>query len=536
MNPKREENVNWHGPAWKKPDGIWGHLRYFGPLRKARILRVQRRMACNRLSILVLFLLTIPKVAHSGPLREADPNNPNFFLCLGIDPNDPDLDDPEKADALVKTAYRRAALKYHPDNNPDKEKDGPEFRLINDAYVNLSDRGKRAFYRAFTSAGFGTTQERPTSGAPKGRKAKDIEDEVYRRLKHELEDHFRGRIAHILFGETPDEMPPYSRLFAEAFTTFLEVVHSRLGSDSYSVVHHTMSLPRETEYYDPGHRGLYRFLNDMLPIFGLSGPTDEETNRVARALEIGRGSFASSPQPFLLLPELWYQAYSMAPDEAQKRRMLPDFLRSHLTIDLNKGKTLQHLREELNKLRAFSANADERELPIVEALMEVITPATNSGLRSSNFHFEELRVLTNNIAEVLKNTPEGRHALLLLYERQFDELNRIAEPLPKEHSGGEYERLRQSTRQEDRRRFSADFAREHYILHPLLTLLHESPDDLLHEALKRPTLKAQLSSHYTAFAYGKGEFHGRCSPLFERITKILGAKRQLPAPPPPVED
>ena len=56
--------------------------------------------------------------------------------------------------AEIKSAYRKLALKWHPDRNKDKEAEG-KFKEINEAYEILSDTQKRAKYDQFGHAAFG---------------------------------------------------------------------------------------------------------------------------------------------------------------------------------------------------------------------------------------------------------------------------------------------------------------------------------------------------------------------------------------------
>lgn len=53
---------------------------------------------------------------------------------------------PDATDAEIKKAYRRLAVKYHPDKNPGNAEAGEKFKEIAKAYEVLSDSEKRAMY------------------------------------------------------------------------------------------------------------------------------------------------------------------------------------------------------------------------------------------------------------------------------------------------------------------------------------------------------------------------------------------------------
>lgn len=56
--------------------------------------------------------------------------------------------------AEIKKAYRKLALKYHPDRNPDNKQAEEQFKKISEAYAVLSDAEKRQQYDTYGSAGF----------------------------------------------------------------------------------------------------------------------------------------------------------------------------------------------------------------------------------------------------------------------------------------------------------------------------------------------------------------------------------------------
>jgi len=54
----------------------------------------------------------------------------------------------------IKKAYRKLALKYHPDRNPGNKQAEEQFKEINEAYAVLSDKEKRKQYDTYGMSGF----------------------------------------------------------------------------------------------------------------------------------------------------------------------------------------------------------------------------------------------------------------------------------------------------------------------------------------------------------------------------------------------
>ena len=71
----------------------------------------------------------------------------DYYELLGIGRN--------ASEDEIKKAYRKLALKYHPDRNPGDKQAEETFKLISEAYQVLSDSHKRAQYDQYGHAAFG---------------------------------------------------------------------------------------------------------------------------------------------------------------------------------------------------------------------------------------------------------------------------------------------------------------------------------------------------------------------------------------------
>ena len=69
----------------------------------------------------------------------------DYYEVLGVSRN--------ATDAELKKAYRRLAMKYHPDRNTEDASAGDQFKEAKEAYETLSDPRKRAAYDQFGHAG-----------------------------------------------------------------------------------------------------------------------------------------------------------------------------------------------------------------------------------------------------------------------------------------------------------------------------------------------------------------------------------------------
>ena len=71
----------------------------------------------------------------------------DFYEILGLSKN--------ASDAEIKKAYRKLAIKYHPDKNPGDPEAEAKFKEAAEAYEVLSDKQKRERYDRFGHAGMG---------------------------------------------------------------------------------------------------------------------------------------------------------------------------------------------------------------------------------------------------------------------------------------------------------------------------------------------------------------------------------------------
>ena len=82
-------------------------------------------------------------------------------------------------DAALKKAYRRLAMKFHPDRNPDNREAEESFKEAKEAYDVLSDSNKRAAYDQFGHAGVQQQGGPGGFGGAGGAGFRDIFDEVF---------------------------------------------------------------------------------------------------------------------------------------------------------------------------------------------------------------------------------------------------------------------------------------------------------------------------------------------------------------------
>ena len=82
----------------------------------------------------------------------------DYYEVLGVSKN--------ASDDEIKKAYRKLALKYHPDRNPGDKEAEAKFKEASEANEVLSDKQKRARYDQFGHADVGNGSTGGPSGNP----------------------------------------------------------------------------------------------------------------------------------------------------------------------------------------------------------------------------------------------------------------------------------------------------------------------------------------------------------------------------------
>ena len=70
----------------------------------------------------------------------------DYYETLGVNKS--------SSDDEIKQAYRKMAMKYHPDRNKDDKKAEKKFKKVNEAYYILKDKEKKAQYDQFGHQAF----------------------------------------------------------------------------------------------------------------------------------------------------------------------------------------------------------------------------------------------------------------------------------------------------------------------------------------------------------------------------------------------
>lgn len=82
----------------------------------------------------------------------------DYYEVLGVERN--------ADDGTIKSAYRKMAMQYHPDRNPNNPEAEEKFKACSEAYSVLSDADKRAAYDRYGHAGVGGAGNPFQGGSP----------------------------------------------------------------------------------------------------------------------------------------------------------------------------------------------------------------------------------------------------------------------------------------------------------------------------------------------------------------------------------
>ncbi|XP_053239933.1 dnaJ homolog subfamily C member 5G isoform X2 [Podarcis raffonei] len=94
----------------------------------------------------------LSKMADAGrPQRKMSRAGESLYCILGLEKGASSED--------IKKAYRKLALKYHPDKNPENPEAAEKFKEINNANTTLSDENKRRIYDEYGSMGLYVSEQ-----------------------------------------------------------------------------------------------------------------------------------------------------------------------------------------------------------------------------------------------------------------------------------------------------------------------------------------------------------------------------------------
>lgn len=482
------------------------------------------------LLILILNLISV-RTLCAGEIRDFNPESPNLFERLGLDPTDPDFEDPTMAEALLKAAYKLAQKKYHPDSNlPGAEPDADKFVKVVEAYEKLTENHAWQFYRL-------RSEKRKL---PKETQVKT----TWKWLADRLRDHRRKlEVAYHFRGEDPSEM----RVFREGFLALLKEINTNYGSRGGKVFGHTVGksfegVKLDDVTSDSQREALDQFLDRHLQLFVATSPSPEDLRVAQKELYETSSGFSGGQFRAIAVKHverMWSQALNLAIEPAQKRAVAESYFQNllHQRMAAAGIKDVEKKRAVAKKMRRVLRFYDREVTPYVaeagsslDFLERIYLESLESEVKQRPEGFQ--KPLQNRLKQSLfliyKQDPD--RALVLLH-RMFERLDAIA-PEPKADElhgykakrGPEFDRLDLMSRVDDLRR-EVRGALIHF-------MNRQKGDEILARAVEIPRLRDIFYRYFVGDDYGTDR--NRCSRLFRRLRKVLRPKKNLP--PPPVDD
>src|SRR5438034_1415430 len=159
-----------HEPSDQFPEGTVLRQARRGYRFKERLLRPAKVVVSSEPAKKSgLLLASLPNsISHAGLIGHMATEKRDYYEVLGVARNAPDEE--------VKRAYRKLAVKFHPDKNPDDPHAEEKFKELGEAYDVLMDPDKRVPYDRFGHAAFAS------GGAGFGRGAFHDPFEIFREV------------------------------------------------------------------------------------------------------------------------------------------------------------------------------------------------------------------------------------------------------------------------------------------------------------------------------------------------------------------
>src|SRR6185312_15623473 len=100
-------------------------------------------------------------------------------------------------DTKLKTAFRKLAMKWHPDRNPGDKSSEQKFKEINEAYEILKDPDKRAAYDRYGHAFSDLFEGIVGMSSARGRTGRERGADLRYNMEISLEEAYSGKTAQV---------------------------------------------------------------------------------------------------------------------------------------------------------------------------------------------------------------------------------------------------------------------------------------------------------------------------------------------------